>query len=172
MITLDQLKRCLVYINIKNLIFALPLINEALEKYNINTPLRISHFLAQIIHESGSFAYTHEIASGKAYEGRKDLGNINPGDGIKFKGRGYIQLTGRANYKLYGEFLKEDLISFPDLVATKYPTDVAGWYWNTRKLNELADKNDLINITKKINGGLNGLKERQLYLDLAKKVFL
>ena len=147
----------------------LPLINSCFDKYQINTPLRMAHFLAQVCHESGCFRYNQELASGAAYEGRKDLGNVNPGDGVKFKGRGLMQLTGRANYVIYGKAVNEDLITNPTLVAGKYAVDVAGWYWSTHGLNVFADKDDITTITKRINGGLNGFASRQDFLARAKK---
>lgn len=142
-----------------------------LEKYSINTKLRIAHFLAQVIHESGSFRYREEIASGQAYEGRKDLGNTVPGDGKLFKGRGYIQLTGRANYKRYSDATGINFVIDPKLVADpKWAMDVAGWYWNVTKLNPYADLDDIDKITKLINGGYNGLQDRKNILTLAKAV--
>lgn len=146
-------------------------LNVTMQKYEINTPLRMAHFLAQILHESGSLRYNEEIASGSAYEGRKDLGNTQPGDGIKFKGRGLMQLTGRANYKTYGQFIGVNLESNPEVVATTYAVDVAGWFFATKNLNALADKDDVVTITKRINGGLNGFADRKQYLERAKKVF-
>ena len=148
------------------------MINEALDKYGIDTPLRTCHFLAQIIHESGSFAYTKEIDSGEAYEGRGDLGNTQPGDGPLYKGRGFIQLTGRANYQKYSDYLGVDVVSDPELVATDYPADVAGWFWSTHFLNALADQDGLTPITKVINGGLNGYPERLFWLGKAKNVLM
>lgn len=148
----------------------LPALNATLAKYNINTPLRISHFLAQVLHESGCFRWMEEIASGSAYERRLDLGNVMSGDGIRFKGRGAIQLTGRSNYTLYGKFLKVDLLSNPSLVASVYPLDVAGWFWETNGLNEKADADNFIGITRKVNGGTNGLADREKYLLLAKSL--
>lgn len=142
-------------------------LDETLQKYGITTPLRISHFLAQVAHESGGFRYREEIASGEAYEGRDDLGNIEVGDGVRFKGRGYIQLTGRANYTSYG------MSDNPhDVAKDPYAIDVAGWFWKRRGLNALADTDDLEKITKKINGGLNGIKDRRKYLRLAKSLFV
>jgi putative chitinase len=143
-----------------------------LPRYGIDRPLRIAHFLAQIAHESGCLRYTEELASGAAYEGRKDLGNLLPGDGVRFKGRGLIQLTGRANYRQYGQACQRDFehADDPALVASD-PTlavDVCGWFWATRKLNELADRDDLPGITRRVNGGLNGLEKRAAYLARAK----
>lgn len=147
------------------------LLNDCCAKYEINTPLRKAHFLAQVIHESGAFRYKEEIASGAAYEGRKDLGNHLPGDGVKFKGRGLIQLTGRTNYDAYGKHVGEKLTTFPELVATKYCVDVAGWFWKLKGLNAFADKDDIQTITKRINGGLNGYNDRLGYLIKAKHAF-
>jgi len=145
------------------------LINDTLAQFEINTALRVQHFLAQVMHESAAFFYLKELASGQAYENRKDLGNIEVGDGVKFKGRGLIQITGRANYIAIGHDLNEDFISHPELLETpKYATLSAGWFWNKHGLNALADADDIIHITKRINGGLNGLPDRENYLRKAK----
>ena len=145
---------------------------DVFERYRIDTPLRRAHFLAQIAHESGCLQYTEEIANGNAYEGRKDLGNTQAGDGARFKGRGLIQLTGRANYREYGKACGRDfeLKDAPTLVSTDpgLAVDVAGWFWNSRKLNDHADKDDVREITRRINGGFNGLDERIAYLARAK----
>lgn len=150
----------------------LNLLKTALPKYQVNTPLRIAHFLAQIGHESMSFVYTQEIASGAAYEGRKDLGNIKKGDGVRFKGRGLLQLTGRDNYGSYGKYIKKDLLKLGNeqIIATtpKYALDVSLWFWGNRKLNKYADNDNLKAITRRVNGGYNGLSDRDLYLKRAK----
>ncbi len=131
----------------------------------IDSPLRQAHFLAQIGHESGELRFREEIASGEAYEGRGDLGNTQPGDGRRFKGRGLIQLTGRANYAEYGRAINREaeLLAKPELVASdpELCVDVAGWFWAKRGLNELADRDELSAITRRINGGLNGLEDRR-----------
>ncbi|MDJ0893995.1 MAG: glycoside hydrolase family 19 protein [Alphaproteobacteria bacterium] len=131
---------------------------------DINTPLRQAHFLAQIAHESGHLNYAEEIASGRDYEGRTDLGNTEPGDGRRFKGRGLIQLTGRANYTSYGQAIGRDLTVDDnwELVASdpELAVDVACWFWATRKLNGHADRDDIRKITRRINGGYNGLDDR------------
>jgi len=145
---------------------------SALPKYEINTPLRQAHFLAQVAHESGSLRYTEELAGGEAYEGRADLGNTQPGDGVKFKGRGLIQLTGRANYTAYGKAIGEDLTSGDNYKKLAddpaVAVDVSCWFWKTHKLSALADQDDVRAITKKINGGYNGLDDRMEYLERAK----
>lgn len=148
----------------------LPALNDTLTKYAIDTPLRVSHFLAQLGHESASLCYTEELASGRNYEGRADLGNTQPGDGIRFKGRGLIQITGRINYAAYGKYGGVDLIKNPKLLAElPWSVDSAGWFWTTHKLNAVADDDDLVVITKRINGGTNGLEDRKARYSVAKK---
>lgn len=148
------------------------LMADRMQAAGIDTPLRMTHFLAQAGHESGDLLYTEEIASGQAYEGRTDLGNTQPGDGQKFKGRGLIQLTGRANYVAYGKTIAKDLTvnGAWTIVATDpaLAVDVACWFWNTHKLSALADSDDLETITKRVNGGLNGLQDRADHLERAK----
>lgn len=145
---------------------------DVLARYEINTPLRIAHFLAQIAHESLCLVYTEELASGAAYENRANLGNTQAGDGTRFKGRGLIQLTGRANYHQYGLACHRDFENgdAPTLISTDrgLAVDVAGWFWLTRGLNALADVDNVKTITQKINGGFNGLAERIAYLERAK----
>jgi putative chitinase len=161
LITREQLIKVMPYATRQNVDAYLAPLNEACEKYSINTPKRIAAFLAQLAHESGSFRYSTEIASGEAYEGRKDLGNTQPGDGVRFKGRGLIQVTGRANYKQVSDALGEDFIKNPSfLCMPKWAALSAGWYWDSRALNKHADAEDLKTITKKINGGYNGYLDR------------
>lgn len=136
-----------------------------LNSYGINTHLRLAHFMAQIEHESGGFKYLTELG-GKSYfekyEGRKDLGNIQKGDGFKFRGRGYIQVTGRANYTLLSKDMRIDFVNNPDMLSQEANAMISAvWYWNKHKLNSLADLNDITKITKKINGGLNGFEDRK-----------
>ena len=144
-------------------------IPETAKRYNITTVLRLAHFLAQCAHESGNFKWVVEFASGKAYEGRKDLGNTEPGDGVKFKGRGYIQLTGRANYTKFTAFCGEDCVTNPDLVATKYPMMSAAYFFNNVKLWPICDKGSdvatITAVTRKVNGGTNGLDDRIKYFN-------
>ncbi len=140
-----------------------------LAKYEIDTALRIAHFLAQIAHESAGFRTTEEFASGAAYEGRKDLGNSEPGDGCRYKGRGLLQLTGRANYRALGTKIGMDLEGNPELAAEPVTSLViACEYWTDRKINRHCDQDDLIRVTKAVNGGLNGLEDRRRYLGKAK----
>lgn len=139
----------------------------------LDTGLRLAHFMGQCAHESGGFRYMEEIASGQAYEGRKDLGNVVPGDGKRYKGRGPIQLTGRANYRAFGREVGIDFESHPEIVA--FPSIglmAAVRYWNSRNLNALADADDLLGITRKINGGTNGLEDRKAQTAKAKGLIL
>jgi putative chitinase len=165
------------------------------EKFGVNTPLRLAHFLAQCGHESGGFRITQEnlnysakglqgifkkyfpsealaldyakkpqkIAN-RVYGGRMGNGNEASGDGFKFRGRGFIQLTGRDNYKAFDDAVEDNILENPDLVATKYPLASAAWFWNKNKLNQLADKGDTTEvvtmITKRVNGGTIGLPDR------------
>lgn len=135
------------------------------QKYQVNTWLRVCHFLAQAAHESDSFRTLEEYASGSAYEGRKDLGNTKKGDGVRYKGRGIFQLTGRANYRQIGNLIGEDLENNPELAETpKISVLTALEYWRSRNLNALADADDIMGITRKINGGTNGFNDRRRYL--------
>lgn len=147
--------------------------NVHLKNYGIfGNKRRFSHFLAQLAHESGNFRYMEEIASGVAYEGRKDLGNTQAGDGVRYKGRGPIQLTGRANYRKYGQQLGIDFENNPTIVALpSIGLLVACKYWSDNNLNELADKDDVTMITRRINGGLNGFDDRKKKLLIIKDWF-
>lgn len=141
-------------------------------KYGITTPLQMAHYIAQLGHESMSFLYTEELASGAAYEGRKDLGNKVAGDGRRFKGRGLIQLTGRANYTAYSKFTGIDYLSDPAQLSTDpmVAVDVSCWFWTDRRLAALAEIDDVKAVTKRINGGYNGLDDRMQNLRRAKAV--
>ena len=145
-----------------------PLLVANPDKNTINSPLRKAHFLAQVGHESLSFKYTEEIASGAKYEGRvDDLGNTEVGDGKRFKGRGLIQLTGRSNYAAYADYANLKLMEKGNerLIATMpaYALDVALWFWGENDLNPYADLDDIRKVTKIVNGGYNGLSDRQDY---------
>jgi predicted chitinase len=142
----------------------LPFLNSAMQEAGINTRLRKSAFLAQLAHESVELRYMEEIASGAAYEGRTDLGNTQRGDGVRYKGRGPIQLTGRANYRAAGKALGLDLEGNPTQAADpQVGFRTAAWYWTTRNLNTYADAGDFREVTRRINGGYNGLPSREAY---------
>lgn len=140
--------------------------NRYFDEYGVtDSALRLAHFMAQLIHESGSFVYMEEIASGAAYEGRTDLGNTQPGDGRRFKGRGPIQITGRDNYRKFGRKIGIDIESNPTIAAVpSIGLHLALEYWKDRNLNALADADDVEAITRKINGGTNGLADRKAQL--------
>lgn len=140
-------------------------INITLTRYQIDTPLRIAAFLAQIGHESGGLRYVREIwgptSAQQRYEGRADLGNTRPGDGRRYLGRGLIQITGRSNYEQVGRALGIDAVGEPEVLESPlYASLSAGWFWDSRRLNAMADVRDLHTITRRINGGYNGLQDR------------
>jgi putative chitinase len=171
-LTADTLRGIMIHADPRRVTaFVDPLV-QRMTAHGIDTARRRAHFLAQVGHESGELRYTEEIASGEAYEGRADLGNTEPGDGRRFKGRGLIQLTGRANYRAFGNAIGIDLLSGdnPQRVATDpaLAVEVACWYWQARGLNPLADADDAEAVTRKINGGLNGLADRLRQLDRAR----
>ena len=149
-------------------------LNSCISKFSINTLARIRHFISQCSHESGCGRYTKELASGKAYEGRKDLGNTQPGDGPKYKGGGYIQLTGRYNYQQLANYLGDQkVMQGVDYVATHYPWTSAGFWWYKNNMNSLCDQGaSVTTITKRVNGGTNGLSSRQAYYNKACQVFV
>lgn len=169
-ITEKQLRYIMPMAKSRATLFLGPL-NKAMALFQINTVKRAAAFLAQVAHESAELRYTEEIASGEAYEGRKDLGNIIAGDGKKFKGHGLIQITGRYNHLLLAKSLMMNLdqlleyLKTPDGAASS-----AAWFWKTNGLNEIADKENFMLITKKINGGYNGQKERAAYWEKAKLI--
>jgi putative chitinase len=168
---------------------------EVMKRYEINTPKRLAHFLSQCGHESGGFkvfsenlnysaeglvkifgkyfkpetapAYARkpERIANKVYANRMANGNEESGDGWKFKGRGLIQLTGRANYTAYDKAVTENVLDNPDLVAGVLALDSAGWFWNTNGLNKIADAGDVTAVTKRVNGGTHGLADRQSRYD-------
>lgn len=153
--------------------YALPLERTCIE-FGIATPLQKSHFLGQVAHESDDFRTAREYASGAAYEGRKDLGNTQAGDGRKFRGRGLIQVTGRANYlncsvARYGDdrlLYAPELLEEPDNAAW-----CAGWYWSSRNLNRWAEQDNIREVTRRINGRYNGLDDRIAKTARAKALF-
>lgn len=149
-----------------------PLLDAALAEAGITTPKRIAAFLAQLAHESGELRYFAEIwgptDAQRRYEPPSDLakklGNTEPGDGFRYLGRGPIQLTGRANYRAAGKALGVPLEEQPKLAAEpRIGFRVAAWFWSSRGLNELADKGDFREITRRINGGFNGLEHREKF---------
>ncbi|API58106.1 hypothetical protein BSL82_01330 [Tardibacter chloracetimidivorans] len=151
--------------------------NAYLLGFDISTPLRIAHFMAQAAHETGGFRWLEEIwgptLAQMRYEGRRDLGNVKPGDGQRFKGRGIFQLTGRGNYEDYGKTLGLDLIAHPYLAADPGNSVlIAGSYWKRKGLNALADADNCEKITRAINGGLNGFPERLAYVERLKGLLL
>ena len=149
----------------------LPALNAAMLEFGITTPARAASFLAQLAHESGQLLYVRELASGAAYEGRRDLGNVQPGDGVRFRGRGLIQVTGRTNYTACGKALGLDLLAKPEMLEqTVNACRSAGWFWQSRGLNALADAGDQVALTRRINGGTNGLAERLAFFKVAQKV--
>lgn len=142
--------------------------NSGLKLFNITTTLRIRHFLAQISHESCGGRYKEELASGWEYEGRTDLGNTQPGDGPKYRGAGYIQMTGRANYQAFANYIHDpkvmDGVSY---VGEKYPMTSAGFWWHSNDMNSLCDRNPTVaEVTLRVNGGYNGLDSREAYYHL------
>lgn len=139
-------------------------LNNAMTEFGVTDH---AMFVAQLAHESGEFRYVREIASGLAYEGRKDLGNDEEGDGRRYKGRGYLQITGKANYRECGAALGLDLVAHPELLELPVlAARSAGWFWQSRKLNGLS----LTACTRRINGGLNGLDQRRAYYLKAREV--
>lgn len=154
--------------------------NKYSDMFGINTPLRVVHFLAQVFHESANLKYREELASGAAYDTGAlaiKLGNTpqKDGDGQKYKGRGYIQLTGKANYEAYTKsgFCKGDVVKNPELLAQS-PGDLksAMWFWYSKKLNIWADKDDIEAVTKRVNGGYNGLSNRKYLYRKFRKEFI
>lgn len=143
----------------------LPLLNKFAEEFGVTTRLRWCHFLAQIAHESGELRYTRELASGAAYEGRRDLGNTQRGDGTRFRGRGLIQITGRRNYERYSQYCGVDLTRQPELLEKPYgATRSAFWFFcNYARLLPYADADNIEAITRRINGGTNGITLRRMY---------
>jgi putative chitinase len=134
----------------------------------IDTNLRLAHFLAQAAHETASFRTLVEYGNAayfERYDGRKDLGNTQPGDGFRFRGRGIFQLTGRNNYARFGGRIGVDLISNPDLAAEPdNAVRLACLFWTDRNLAQFADADDIYSVTRRVNGGLNGIADRQAAL--------
>lgn len=148
-------------------------LNNCLKKFNITTTARLRHFISQCSHESACGVYTKELASGAAYEGRKDLGNTHAGDGKKYKGAGYIQLTGRSNYQSFANYIGDQkVMQGVDYVAATYPWTSAGFWWHSNNMNALCDKGASVEtITRRVNGGTNGLADRKMYYNRCVSVF-
>lgn len=143
----------------------------AMDMGDIVTAPRMTAFLAQILHETGGFQWLTEFGSGQAYEGRADLGNTQPGDGPRYKGRGFIQLTGRYNYRAAGADLGLDLEGNPEIVATpSVAAKTAVWYWTKNRLNAKADVGDFRGVTRAINPALKDQAERERLYENAKAV--
>ncbi len=177
---------------------------EDIVSYGINTPLRLCHFLSQCSHESGKFQFKVENLNysvkglrtvfskyfpgnlaeeyarnpqkigSRVYANRMGNGDENSGEGFKFRGRGYIQLTGKDNYRLFGEYIKKDLIKNPELVSEEYALRSAAWFFSRNKINIISDRGtslDVIkSVTRKVNGGLNGLNDRISEFEKFKKL--
>ena len=181
MISITNLQRIIPYAGPRAAVFVGPL-NSAMDEFGIDNPLRQAAFIAQLAHESGSFRYVREIASGLAYNGRADLGNTNP-DALRiaaahlstpgpwWRGRGLIQITGYNNYVACGNALGIDLLHEPTLQEQPvHACRSAAWYWQWRGLNTLADVGDITGISRRINGGLNGVTERLAFYAIAREV--
>lgn len=152
-ITKEQLKRIMLNVKDAGLDAHVEGINAALVEFDILTVLHVAAYLGQVALESGELKYMEEIADGSAYEGRKDLGNVNPGDGKRYKGRGPIQLSGRANYRAAGLALGLPLEENPEMVATPAVGHrVSAWFWKANGLNEKADSLDYKLVTSTVNG--------------------
>lgn len=198
-ITEEQLKAMLPQGSWDKIPLYLGPLNETMEIFSINTPLRKAHFMAQILHETANLRYTEEIASGKAYEGRADLGNTKPGDGPLFKGRGLLQITGRSNYVKCQAYLRERLndpkfditsnVTAASQLSTNplYAALASGYFWAfiKPKLNSSADSDDVYWVSVYVNGWAkqvkpyyparerepNHMKERVQMLAVTKKAF-
>jgi predicted chitinase len=182
MLTAEQLQSIMPRLPAKRNGEFLPFLTAAMAEFAIDAPARAAAFLAQLAHESGQFRFMEEIwgptDAQRRYEPvtnlSRDLGNTDVGDGKRFKGRGPIQLTGRANYQRFGDLLSVDLVADPPRVANpSVAFRVAGLFWSKKGLNELADVATpaaFKEITKRINGGTNGLAERQAFYAVARKV--
>lgn len=175
-LSIEQLKKAFPDARMSNLQKYVSHLNDGMDRFEINTPTRITFFIAQLAHESGNFRFVEELASGKDYEYRKDLGNLKKAalaaahakgttTGRFYKGRGLIQLTGYNNYKACGSELSIDLVNNPELlIEPKYAALSACWFWHSNGLNELSDIGDFKAVTRRINGGYSGLADRQLKL--------
>lgn len=188
MVTLTELAAIMPRLDARRAQAFLEPLRAAMREGDITSPRRAAAFLAQLAHESGQLRWFEELADGSAYEPTssdprarrraKQLGNVQPGDGARFKGRGPIQLTGRANYAAAAADLGVDLVRSPGIAASpSVGFRVAAWFWRTRKLNELADAGDFFGVSARINGVQrqpngkvepNGYADRVRYWEAAK----
>lgn len=147
-------------------------LNNCLSKFAINSPNRTRHFMSQVAHESGGLKWLEELATGEAYEFRRDLGNNQPGDGRQFKGGGVLQLTGRKNYQALCNYLNDPrVMEGCKYVAEVLPFTSAGYWWYSNKMNSLCDLGATVEqITRRVNGGINGLSDRKRYYAIALEV--
>jgi len=167
---IDQLHLIMPLVHARAEIFLDPL-NAAMDEFDINSKERQASFLSQVAHESAQLLFVRELASGEAYQGRVDLCNINPGDGVRYKGRGLIQITGRANYIALMMSLNIDCVQNPEILEQPaLAARTAGWFWKIQGLNQLADAGDQKAVTKRVNGGYNGLAERLAFFNKAMEV--
>lgn len=148
-------------------------LNNCLSKFGITSHAALRHFMSQCAHESGLGLYTKEIASGEAYNGRSDLGNTQPGDGPRYKGGGYIQLTGRYNYQALANYLgDQNVMQGVDYVATHYPWTSAGFWWYQNGMNSFCNNGATVEqVTRRVNGGYNGLESRRAFYNKACGIF-
>lgn len=164
----DTLRAAMPGLSTANAVSYLPLMEAAMRERGITSQLRSAMWLAQVGHESMSLMYFEELNSGQEYEGRVSLGNTQPGDGVKFKGRGPIQITGRTNYTQAGAALNLPLVTNPKMAADpQYAFRISAWWWYAHNINTFADRGDVIGATKVINGGTQGLSDRQYRYGLA-----
>lgn len=203
MLSIDEIKPIIPDMNWSKAESYIPYLNTVLPEFEINTPFRKAHFLAQLAHESGGLKYveenlnysaqglrsifgkyfpTMEMAeqyarkpekiANKVYANRMGNGDEQSGDGWKYRGRGLIQLTGKSNYQRFGQEYSLDSENNPDLLLDPEVALISAcWYWKRNKLNNYADADDIHMVTKRINGGTNGILHRQQYLESFKKVF-
>lgn len=175
--TPEQLQQIMPFARKSNTVLYAPLLTAAALEFEINTPARLAAWIAQLAHESGELNYVRELASGEAYDTgslAKALGNTpeDDDDGRRYKGRGLLQITGWANYEHAATALGIDCVANPPLLELpQNAARSAGWFWQSHGLNALADAGDFIRITRRINGGVNGLTQRSVYWREATEVF-
>ena len=146
-------------------------LNDMMQRGGMTTPVRKAAFISQVAIESDHFLTYKEYASGAEYEGRDDLGNTSPGDGVRYKGRGAIQVTGKYNYGKISDAFGVDFVNNPELLETpQYAFTSALWYWNTHNGNAVADSGDIVRITEMVNGGHHALDRRTAVFNNAMRV--